>query len=373
MKKSSLFVVFIIVSFLGISQSKMPSHFYNQFQGIYGKPIHYSDSLHSTLESPFWAGNYRLGVQTNGEKIQDQLLGFPKYGIGLMHANLQNKDTLGNPWAAYMFFAAPIFRLNNVHLDYDLGLGVGWNFSKFDKLKNPKNDLIGSTLSAYVSLGLVLNYQIHPRIFIDAGLDFIHFSNGAMQTPNKGLNLTATHIGLSYYFSAPKNENYKPADFAKQNLKKIRKHNEVELIAAIGGKTTTHILGRGPNFFTASGIVNFNRRYQWFGKYGVGLDWLYDTSLREDYDNEVSASHYMLIGGHLSHEFIISKFSILTQLGTYFYKGTPAKGNFFFRIGIKYYFTSTFFANMNLKTANGFKADYPEFGLGYCFSKNRNL
>ncbi len=75
----------------------------------------------------------------------------------------------------------------------------------------------------------------------------------------------------------------------------------------------------------------------------------------------------MFLGIHLSHELIISKVSLLTQAGTYLWKGSQAKGWFFFRLQVKYHFLPNWYAGIALKTSNGFKADYLEFGIGHRF------
>jgi len=116
-------------------------------------------------------------------------------------------------------------------------------------------------------------------------------------------------------------------------------------------------------------VVDFVQRYHWIGKFGAGLDWFTDNSISEDYQDvdHTPYSKYMFIGVHLSHELIISKVSALTQAGTYLWKGTDAKGWFFFRLHLKYHFHPDWYLAFGLKTANGFKADYIEWGLGHRF------
>ena len=266
-----------------------------------------------------------------------------------------------------MFYNAPIFRQGKFQLNWDGGVGLAWNFAKFDSITNPQNDLVGSSFTAYFSFALNAEYRISPRISVNAGVNFIHFSNGTLQTPNKGMNLYAANLGLSYYFQMKPQSSFKPAELKKVPSTKIVKSNELDLTMAIGGKATRSEYGMGPKYFTASSTLDFYHRYHWVGKYGAGLDWFYDTSLKEDYTEMVSSSKYMFVGAHLGHELMISKFTFVTHLGTYFYKGTQAKGAFFFRLGIKYYIIPELYTSISLKTVNGFKADYIEWGMGYRF------
>ena len=348
------------------------AYHYIEIKPHFGEPIIYSDSLTSTLNKSFFAGDIRWGTQTNGERDQDQYLAFPVYGIGLYHAYLNSPDTLGRPWALYGFYSGPIFRFKRFSVNYEIALGVAWHFSKWNPETNNKNDLIGSAVNAYFNGGVQLKYRISERLDIGAAIDFTHFSNGAMQTPNKGMNLRGGNISLAYNFNTAKERpvNYqRPEMKAEPEKEKIHKFYEVNLTTAIGGKATTKEYGTGPIYFASSFVADFVKRYSWTGKFGAGLDWFTDNSISEAYTDVANTpySKYMFVGIHLSHELIISKVSALTQAGTYLWKGTEAKGWFFFRLHLKYHFHPDWYLAFGLKTANGFKADYIEWGIGHRF------
>jgi len=362
--------ILLTVSVYAQEQSKRVHHFI-ELKPHFGQPIIYSDSLTSTLNKSFFAGDLRWGVQTNGERKQDQFLAFPTYGVGIYHAYLNSPDTLGRPWAAYFFYTGPIVRFSKFTLGYEAALGIAWNFSPFDPVSNSKNDLIGAKVNAYFNGGVFLKYRLTNRFDLGVAVDFTHFSNGAMQTPNKGMNLRGGNLNLTYHFTPKHNAESEDgrAKLVTKDLKKITKYNEIALYYAFGGKATTMEYGTGPIYFASSFVTDFNRRYSWIGKYGVGLDGFFDSSISEDYEGQENTplSKYMFLGIHLSHELIISKVSLVTQAGTYLWKGSDAKGWFFFRLRLKYEFVPSWSASIALKTANGFKADYIEFGLSHNF------
>ena len=91
-----IFGIAIAISVQAQEVQKRTYHFV-ELKPHFGQPIIYSDSLTSTLNKSFFAGDVRWGVQTNGERNQDQFLAFPTYGIGLYHAYLSSPDTLGRP------------------------------------------------------------------------------------------------------------------------------------------------------------------------------------------------------------------------------------------------------------------------------------
>ncbi len=351
------------------AQTKTHSQQFVELRTHFGEPIIYSDSLGSTLTKTFIAANIRWGIQSQATSSQNILLAYPAYGIGLYHVNLSNPDTLGRPWALYGFYSAPIFRWGKLSLGYDLALGIAWNFSKFNFITNNKMDLIGSNLNAYFNGGLFLKYEISNRLDLSLAVDFTHFSNGAVNMPNKGMNLRGVNGSLSYHFMTHSNQAYKRADFESLSIPKFKKYNEIDITTSLGGKATTTRYQTGPIYLATTTEVDFYHHYQCIGKYGAGLDMFYDNSLSESYLSTLPTptNKFMFVGIHLSHELRFSKLGVVTQAGTYLYRGSAAKGWFFFRLSLQYYLSSNLYAGVSLKTANGFKADYITLGLGYRF------
>ena len=365
MIKSVLFLLAIFTSLVAFSQSIKREHFFVKSRGFYGKPIAYSDSLSpEQLNANFIAGDIRFGVQANGERDKDQFLGFQQYGIGLFHANLNN-DILGTPWGIYTFISVPLYTNNKFVLYGDASFGAGFGFNEYDSITNPKNDIIGSDINAYFTIGANASYRINDRISVDIGTEFQHFSNGTLRTPNKGLNMYSGHIGLSYYLNFQKEEVFKPAEKIKKIIPKINKFNEITFVYSIGGKSTLTNMGLPPYYFMSSFVVDYYRRYHHIAKFGGGIDYIYDGTYSTDYEEPQSFDKYSFIAIHAAHELYFSKFAFVAHLGTYLWKGTEGKGMVYARVGLRYYVSEQIIANLTLKTENGFKADFIELGLGY--------
>jgi hypothetical protein len=94
---------------------------------------------------------------------------------------------------------------------------------------------------------------------------------------------------------------------------------------------------------------------------------LFDSSIKQDYATEPPISKLMFLGIHASHELSYERVNFVTHLGTYLWKGTEAKGNFYFRVGMKVLIYQNWYMSLSLKTNNGFIADYIEWGLGKKF------
>ncbi len=369
----SLLLLFIILSGLSlIAQNEKRQHFFVQSRGFYGKPIVYSDSLSADqLNSNFIAADIRIGVQANGERSKDQFLGFQQYGVGIFHANLNN-EILGNPWGIYTFICIPLYTHNNFTLYNDASFGLGFGFNEYDPITNPKNDIIGSDINAYFTIGAKAAYSLNDRFTIDAGAEFQHFSNGTLKTPNKGLNMYSGHLGLTYFFNSINEEIFTPAEKISKPVPKIEKYNEMTFVYSIGGKSTLANYGKPPNYLMTSIVVDYYRRYHHIAKYGGGIEYIYDGTYVTDYTEAQSFDKYSFIAIHASHELYFSKFAFVSHLGTYLWKGTPGKGWVYARVGLRYYISEHFIANLTLKTENGFKADFIEAGIGYRFKFKKN-
>jgi hypothetical protein len=98
------------------------------------------------------------------------------------------------------------------------------------------------------------------------------------------------------------------------------------------------------------------------------MDVFYDETLYDFIDDEPSLKYALKQGFFLSHEFIIYRFLIVTQLGIYTYQKSFAHHTFYNRIGLRYKFSKHFFAVISIKSHSA-KADFIETGLGYYFLK----
>lgn len=139
----------------------------------------------------------------------DQLFGFPSLSAGLIFADyhrikLQKTNTpytsgTGYVLGAYASFSRDLFRSNRFSVNYTFENGFGWCSKPYDGFNNEDNELIGSPLSIYFGFGLYARYRITPQWELVLGGELKHFSNGAIDRPNKGANTTGISVGAKYY------------------------------------------------------------------------------------------------------------------------------------------------------------------------------
>lgn len=342
-----------------------------------------SKYIEELLSAGYRAVEVRVGTQSSGRQLWQQVHDLPQYGVGFYLANLgENQlDTIvGTPSGLFGYIGLPIYRKGKFRFNTDLSAGVSYDFRPYDAETNPYNDVIGSWMNVYFNVNFVGYWQISERTDLSFGFDATHFSNGRTRTPNKGMNLMGVNIGMAYNFSPMNTFNKKPgtdnkypirAPFNRRTLPTLDKYSEINFFGTIGTSTTSGnpaINEAGPRYFNSSWGVDFARRFWWRGKYVIGTDIFYDGSLVEGYEkphSEVTGIEKMSFGIHVGHDMLFERITLVTQMGWYVYKKSSERGSWYIRAGGKIALNEKWSAHVALKTMNGGIADWIEWGMVY--------
>jgi len=384
--KYILFIVILFTPFLTITQDLENLNYRNSkhqgddgtlvfFEAMYhnSSSLSKNDRLSNLMKHKAHAFDFKIGVQTSGKKSWQQYWGYPTYGIGFYTAFFGAADTLGKPSALYLFYGGPIKRWKKLGVFYELSLGIAYDFVKYNPVTNPKNEIIGSNINAYLSPRIYLQSQINKRLDASIGLALTHFSNGNTRTPNRGVNIYGPNIALKYninpvnIFSRKNASLYKPPirpEFVKKERPSVKKMNFLHLFVAGGGKTTSRQLYDGPTYFVGTIAADYTRQYSHIARWGAGIDLFYDSSLREEFvsTQNVLIENLTQFGVHLSNELLISRVHFITQFGYYLYN-RAFKGSWYIRVNLRVLITDSFGLQGGLKTLNGGKADFIECGI----------
>lgn len=320
-----------------------------------------------------------FGKQTDGRYEWEHVHNFPNFGVAFYTAKFNSGSELGYPNALYGFYKAPFHRWNRSALMFQVGFGLTYNWRPYDKDDNPFNVAIGSYRTVYIDLGAEYNYYLTPHWILTAGVEATHFSNGAIQKPNKGLNLFSPYVAVGYAL--------KPTPrFERRYDIAFQKSNEVYFAIGMGMKReefdTTKYAGlndayQGVMYRMFSVSSAFMRQVGHKSKVGVGVDVTYDEWLGSDIEVKANGDAKKLMSDHLidrfslgmygSHEYCISRLSIVTQLGVYLWrKDVPnKKPQMYQRAGLKYHFKNDLFVGINIFAHNLSQADFIEWNAGY--------
>lgn len=390
MKKKGFTIILLFAWMICFSQDPVqtPHNHYGYFQMVYHTGVYWSRSeyLMDLLEDGYKAIEARIGFQTTGRKQWHQLNNYPSYGFGIHYADLiadPKNQIVGNPFSAFAFYSSPRIRFARFSLNTDLSLGLSYVSVIHDPLTNPYNDVIASHVNLYFDFNVNLNYSLSDRLDLKAGYGVTHYSNGRIHMPQKGLNNWGWNMGLSYHFVQPKRvspqktlqaiPDIKPSlrpEFVQTFAPEFKPSKEIQIMYAVG-VVDHHRLGdqEGDHYYTFSFTVDYSLQFHPRMAVTFGTDVLYDGSLavgiKGILPNEVTTVQKMYFGSHLGYHFYIDRVTLLVNLGTYFYQHSNDRGYWFMRAGGRVRLTDRLHTQICLKTKNGIRADWIEWGLAY--------
>lgn len=308
-------------------------------------------------------GEIDFVYRTEGCNPWHQLYKYPELGIGFMHFELGNPEQLGSLEALYPFAD---FRLNKpdskFNLNMRVGVGLSYLTKPFDIVTNHKNNAIGSHLNGFVNLRLNAVFNVSKNFRINTGVGMSHASNGAMRTPNLGLNIPTVHLGMSYFIG---NKNWV---CVKDTLPPCVKTVRISAIASIGVKELEPPTGQKYTAYTLQ--LNAYKPLNYKNRIGGGIECVYNNALKtvweEDGVYDYTFKDIFQVGAKIGYEFRVHRLSLPIEFGYYVYKTQSYNGKMFHRIGFRYNVTKHLIANLSLRT-HWAKADYFEWGLGYEF------
>ncbi len=366
--KSSLILsiacMFILQTMAQSPPSSPKTDFVVLGDGHFGYIISHRGSIVHLIKGQIGGGELTYIFRTSGNQPWQVLHGFPEFGLSYMHLYLANPAEIGNLDAIYPYMN---LRLNKQKRKFKmylrLGLGIA-NMSKpYDRLTNHRNNAIGSHLNGYVNIRFSSSYMLSKSWRLDSGIGLTHASNGAIKTPNLGLNMATLNVGLGYVFGN-KNLEMKRDSI----LPKLTKRWHPSVLGIFGFKELEHPLGNKYMAYTLQTNVYYSASRK--TKFGTGLEFVYSNATRKRLENDSISTEkindVIKIGVKGGYSFNVDRISIPIDFGYYVYQNGDLKESFFHRIGVRYMVTKHILANVTLYT-HWAKADYFEWGLGYEF------
>lgn len=304
-------------------------------------------------------------------------------GVGLGYLATMPGQSLGHPVNIYVFQGSRIAGLSDrLSLDYEWNFGVSAGWNKYDTDKNPENGAIGSSVNAYLNLGLLLKYRLNDRWSLSAGIEGSHYSNGNTALPNAGINTAGVRVGLSYVLS-PSGRQVLPqvesADFEAGIGYDLLAYGAPRQRIINGADDSPMIV---PGKFAVFGL-SFSPMYAFnrFFRAGVSLDMQYDesVSLQKNLVPETSSDRPLFYrqsfkerfsaGLSLHAELTMPIFSINIGLGRNVIAGSPDTSIFYQTLALKAYVFRNSYINIGYQLRNFKDPNNLMLGVGYTFGR----
>jgi hypothetical protein len=362
------------IRFLALSASFLALSFASKAQDSISKGTWLTVDIHYGFILPLYNSSMNILIQghvpafevdyMNKPACENNWLGAyhcPETGIAFFSAYLNNPAQLGSEYGIYPYINFHLNRGYKERLYFRFGIGLAYLPVIFTRVDNHKNDVIGTHINAMFNFRLNYHIYLSNKLRLETGLGLTHCSNGAFKTPNLGINLITANTGLSYYITSPKYCRIEPYIDTTQT-KKI----ENDFFATAGLSEVEPPGGKEYPNFTFSYIAF--RKLNCKSKLGLGLDVFYNEANIQRLNNDTVAFKNNInntqIGLKVAYEITLDKLSLPLEMGGYLYTKYTGNGYLYNRIGIRYYFSRHFIANLTLFT-HFIKADFIEWGVGY--------
>ena len=316
------------------------------------------------LEAHIKGFEISLSRINNKDKFWNRYYKNAQVSYNFLYMDLGNPELTGKVYSLGANFQFRIAGKGKNHWALRLGTGVGYITKKFDVYTNRRNMSIGSNLNGSIQIAAIYKTRLSPRLNLNTGLGFTHFSNGAIRVPNLGINMPSLFLGLQMGYG---NEFAKIIDTTKI-FKPTPKPHEILINYGFKEKFTAkprefHIVSLGYRWNKPLGPVR-----RWYA--GADLVWdpthPYSHTLLEN-EPRVGIDNSTELGILIGHRYDVGAFAMLTDVGIYLLNPYQTKYFSYQRIGFRYELNKNWFANGTLKVHFG-TADYFEWGIGYKFN-----
>lgn len=330
----------------------------------------------------FSAFSFQILKQTTGDDLWQQDFGFPVYGLGVYSASFADNKSFGAPIAVYGVFKGPLKRWNKLSFNYDTGFGLTFNWHSFNPSQNDYNPSLGAKESVFIDLGINLTYELSKHFDLGLGYSFTHFSNGALKSPNMGLNTFSPKLSLSYTINRLHHPLIKQAVpiYIKKTSVDFSVYGGAKNVIYPGSDVDTITKYKGV-YYPVFGITSvINRRLNNKSKLGIGMTLGYDGS-----DNSLIIvdkgklepaegfhANRLSVSIFPSYELVINKLSVVIQPGFYIIRkqSVNRKPMAYQRLALHYQLSKKMFAGIGLHAYNYHVSDFIEWTLGYHLDYN---
>ncbi len=297
------------------------------------------------------------GVIWKGPKVWHLMHRSPEVGFSYLFTGTGNQDLMGYGMAFLTNMSFPLNKHDRFKLFLRSGIGPGYITRIFDIHTNLKNVAIGSHFNMCVKLGLHAKLQL-KQSYMAAGISMVHFSNGAMVTPNLGINLPAANLSFGHQFG-----NYEP------NLKIVNgmRRYQYDIIAMFTYGMKENYPAGGRKF----GVYNLQSQYRHYitPKTAIigGLDVMYNSArvAQIEYESRETvdqAYRFIRPGLNVGYARIFNRLAFFVQTGVYVLNHEGRDGLIYNRVGGSMVFQK-WVAHFALKSHLS-KADHFEIGIG---------
>lgn len=334
----------------------------------------------------------KYGFGTWGNKWEDYSFGLPYYGIGVYFPRFSYQKEMGDPFSAYIFMGGTIAELNPfLSFNYEINLGASFNWNHYDIFENSDFTALGSSVNVHLAGSGYFNWRLSDKFDLHTGVGLSHFSNGALRTPNHGLNAVSPFVELAYYFDRRDKRSLKDImNYTSPEFRKSSVHDITVMYTTHTLKIDTAGTGMESKYprkqFNVVGISysymqHNTRRFMW----GPSIELVYDESINasftgkrdrktgqyREYYKMAGMMERFSVGLSMKGEIVMPGYTIFANLGYDVYHKDKRTKRIYQIYGGKVNLSDNLFATFSVRSTNVTRSQYLYFSLGYRFRHYR--
>jgi hypothetical protein len=262
-----------------------------------------------------------VGYKTFGTKPWHADWRYPQYGVAFLYGYLGNPAVLGNNYSLLPYLLLESKDSRKITADVRVGVGLAHFDTRYNRISNPDNIIIGSRFTGIANLSVNLRKRLSSHWALYGGVSFIHCSNGHSHLPNVGMNTVALNAGLRYYPAGkplPQTTKSNPAAKDRPVMMNLRfGYGTHEFGSA------TKPLG-GPHYPVYALSVFASKRFGKIsnGHAGIFVNYytgFYDYIRNQNFYDTGQRGKSITASIFVGHEFLIGRFGLVWQSGVNIY------------------------------------------------------
>ncbi|PIE87648.1 MAG: hypothetical protein CSA04_05965 [Bacteroidetes bacterium] len=338
---------------------KLPDNYYVESRVGYGFLIpHHLETRE--LQTHFVSHEVALGYLSYGKSRWEYLYEYPRVGLSLWFSTFGRSEYIGKAYGLHPHICFPWYGDPTSRLSFRLGVGVGYLTKPYDPVSNYKNIAIGSYVNAAINLKLEYQHAFSERFVFNGSLDFQHFSNGSLKTPNHGLNGVSCSVGMMYHLR-------KPNRFDRRKvLPELymfefdgKRFAYLAMTSYMGVKDQSY--KQGDRLMAVGLSLEMMKPLNFKHKLGVGLDVIHYVPLSHEIRSQQLTKYGLCGAWHVWLWEVSMDMALGLELLN---RGSVFLGAIYEKAAIKYHFDNGLYPYFGIKAVYG-RADFIMFGVGY--------
>lgn len=370
-------------------QTKQPQFVSFSVSGGSFLPTSYIDPQGFSRSPGYSAVMLKYGFSARGDRWQDAVYGMPYKGIGVYLPCVSgDKYDLGNPFSVFLFQGGLLKQFSSRwSLHYEINLGVSFNWQHYDAEERPWLKAVGASANIHLGGNAYLKRQLSRHFDLHVGVGLNHFSNGALRTPNHGLNQVAAFVELAYNIN-PIEEKKKLTEEAKLSppVEKKAVHDLSLMVTTRTLKVDTLDTGLRSKYpqerFKVAGL-NYSCLFPVSRRVMLGpsIEAVYDESVRAEFwgwrDTETKQYYETVKKGKFSERFSVGLslkgelsmpgYSIFANLGYDVWHKDKIDPRLYQIYGLKVYLYKDLYGTFGVRSTNLTRSRYLYLNVGYTF------